>query len=122
MAVFAQTGGTNGGSYASYFTGRLTVWEKSYDIAGNYSVVGRKLELVSGQYGRFSQYGANWSINVDGQIKSGSGTYESQSYYTAQTIYEDEIIVYHNSNGSKKDMSCSATLDFASGTYSPRRF
>lgn len=122
MAVFSQSGGSNGGSYAKHFTGRLTVWEKGYDVAGNYSVVGRKLELVSGSSGRFSDYGASWSLNVDGQAKSGSGTYASMSYNTAQTIYEDEIIVYHNDDGSKKNMSCSATLDFASGTYSPGDF
>ena len=122
MAVFTQTGGSNGGTYAKYFTGRLTVWEKSYDIASNSSKVGRKLELVSGSSGRFSGYSANWLINVDGQTKSGSGTYESMSYNTAQTIYEDEITVVHNTDGSKKNMSCSATLDFASGTYSPGDF
>lgn len=121
MAEFIQTGGSNGGSYASHFTGKLTVWEKSYSISGNYSVVGRKLELISGSSGRFSSYGANWSIDTDGQVASGSGTYNSQSYNTAQTIYEDEVIIYHNSDG-KKTISCSAVLDFASGSYSPGDF
>lgn len=122
MAVFSQSGGTNGGSYAKYFTGRLTVWEKNYVIEGNYSIVGRKIELISGSSGRFSGYSGSWSISVDGQTKSGSGTYSSMSYNTAQTIYEDEIIVYHNNDGSKKNMSCSAVMDFASGTYSPGDF
>lgn len=129
MAVFSQTGGTNGGSYAKYFTFQLTVWEKPWDnstelpysIEENKSRVGRKLELISGQYGKFSQYYGYFSANVAGQSKSGEGYYAITSAYTSLVLFEDEITVAHDSDGSKT-ISCSASLDMASGTYSPRRF
>lgn len=120
MAVFPQKGGTNGGNYASYFTFQLTVWEKSYSTTDNTSVVGRKLELVSGQYGKFTQYYGYWSANVAGQPKSGEGYFEIMSAYTSLVFFEDEIIVEHEPDGSKT-ISCSAALDMSGGTYSPRR-
>ena len=129
MAVFSQTGGSNGGSYAQYFTLQLTVWEKPWDnstnlpysIAENKSRVGRKLELVSGQYGKFSQYYGYWSANVAEQPKSGEGYFEIMSAYTSLVLFEDEIVVEHDADG-KKTINCSASLDMAGGTYSPRRF
>lgn len=121
MAEFTQKGGTSGGSYASHFTGKLTVWEKSSSTANNTSVVGRKLELISGQYGKFSGYYGYWNVNVDGQTKSGEGYYEIMSAYTSLVLLEDEIIVEHNDDGSKT-VPCSASIDMNSGTYSPRRF
>lgn len=121
MAVFSKTGGSNGGNYASYFTFQLTVWEKSYSVEGNYSIVGRKVELISGQYGKFSQYYGYWNVNVAGQAKSGEGYFEIMSAYTSLVFLEDEITVYHDSDGSKT-ISCSASLDMSGGTYSPRRF
>ena len=121
MADFIQTGGNNGGTYAKYFSGKLSVWEKSYNVTGNYSVVGYKLWLMSGSSGRFSDYTATWSINVDGQIITGSGRYNSQNYNSEQSIYEDEIIIYHNNDGTKS-INCSAILKFQSGTYSPGNF
>ena len=122
MAEFIQTGGSNGGNYAKYFTGKLTVWENWYDIENNASNVGYRLELVSGSSGRFSTYSASYSVTLDGTVvNSGSGTYSSQSYNTAQTICEGTTTIYHNSDGTKS-ISCSAVLDFASGTYSPGDF
>lgn len=120
MAVFTKTGGTNGGSYAKYYTGRLTVWEKSYSITGNYSIVGRRIELISGSSGRFSNYTIGWSVNVDGQANSGSANQSLMTYNTALVLYEDEITVPHNADGTKS-VSCSATIT-SSGTYSPRKF
>ena len=122
MAVFEQVGGSNGGNYARYFTGRLTVTEESYSIENNTSYVYYKLELVSGSSGRFSTYSASYSVTLDGStVNSGSGTYNSQSYNTAQTICEGYTTISHNSDGTKS-ISCSAALDFASGTYSPGDF
>ena len=121
MAVFSQYGGNNGGTYAKYFTFQLTVWEKSYSVEGNYSVVGRKAELISGQYGKFSQYYGDWVVNVAGESSSGGAYYEIMSAYTSLVLLDDEIIVYHDDDGSKK-ISCAASLDMASGTYSPGDF
>lgn len=129
MAVFSKTGGSNGGNYAKYFTFRLTVWEKPWDsstnlpysIAENKSRVGRKIELISGQYGKFSQYQGNWALDTAGQAKSGNAYYAITTANTAITLYEDEIVVEHDADG-KKTIDCSASLDMASGTYSPRRF
>ena len=52
---------------------------------------------------------------------SGSGTYSSQSYNTAQTICDGYAWIDHTSDGSKT-LSCSAVLDFTSGSYSPGDF
>lgn len=128
MAEFIQSGGTGGGSYARYYTAKLTVWEKPWDSSTNlpYSIeenksrVGRKLELISGSSGRFSDYTIGWGINVDGQTNSGSGNQSLMSYNTSLTLYEDEIIVEHNEDG-KKTVSCSASIS-SSGTYSPGNF
>lgn len=128
MAEFIQSGGTSGGSYARYYTAKLTVWEKPWDSSTNlpYSIeenksrVGRKLELISGSSGRFSDYTIGWGINVDGQTNSGSGNQSLMSYNTSLTLYEDEIIVEHNEDG-KKTVSCSASIS-SSGTYSPGNF
>ncbi len=54
MAEFYQYGGANGGTYASHFSCRLSVWENSYDINSNSSNVGYRLELISGSSGRFN--------------------------------------------------------------------
>ena len=122
MAVFKQEGGTNGGNYAKYFTGRLTITETGYSIENNTSSVSWVLELISGSSGRFSGYGGSWSVNIGGNTYSGSGTYSSMSYNTAQTIASDTTTIRHNDDGTKKNMSCSAVMDFASGTYSPGDF
>ena len=49
---FIQSGGTSGGTYAKYYTGKLSVWENSYDIASNTSNVGYRLQLLSGSSGQ----------------------------------------------------------------------
>ena len=121
MADFVQNGGTNGGTYARYFSGILSVWENSYDIASNTSNVGYKLQLQSGSSGRFSNLAASYSVTINGTVvNSGSSRYSSQSYNTAQTICEGTVTITHNSDGSKT-IGCSAALDFESNTYSPRR-
>lgn len=122
MAEFVQYGGTNGGTYAGKFTGKLIVWEISYDINSNTSNVGYRLELISGNSGRFSDLSANYAVSIDGSVvRSGSGRYSSQSYNTAQTICEGTVTVYHNADGSK-NIGCWASLDFQSHTYSPGDF
>ncbi len=125
MAEFIQKGGDNGGSYASHFTCKLTVWEISYSISSNSSSVGYRLELISGSSGRFSDLKASYKVCLDSQgspqYKEGSGTYSSQSYNTAQTICEGTRTVYHNDDG-KKTIGCWASLDFESNTYSPGDF
>ena len=121
MAEFIQNGGNNGGNYASHFSCKLSVWENSYDINSNSSNVGYRLELISGSSGRFSDYGASYYIWIGDHYISGNGKYSSQSYNTAQTIYEGSTTVYHNNDGSK-NIACTAALSFNSGTYSPGSF
>lgn len=122
MADFTQTGGTNGGTYARYFSGILSVWENSYDVNSNTSNVGYRLQLKSGSSGRFSGLTASYSVTINGvTVKSGSGTYSSQSYNTAQTICEGTVTIGHNDDGTKT-IGCSAVLDFQSNTYSPGDF
>lgn len=122
MADFIKNGGTNGGTYAKYFSCKLSVWEISYDIVSNTSNVGYRLELISGSSGRFSNLSANYSVTINGSVvNGGSNRYSSQSYNTSQTICEGTTTISHNDDGTKT-IYCSAVLDFESHTYSPRRF
>lgn len=126
MAEFYQYGGANGGTYASHFSCRLSVWENSYDINSNSSNVGYRLELISGSSGRFSDLTANFTVCLDSQgspqyVAQGSGRYTSQSYNSAQTICEGTTTIYHNADGTK-NIGCWASLDFQSHTYSPGDF
>ncbi len=122
MADFIQNGGTNGGSYASHFSGILSVWENSYDVGNNTSNIGYRLQLKSGSSGRFSDLTASYSVTINGTtIKSGNGRYSSQSYNTTQTICEGTMTITHNDDGSKT-IACSAVLDFQTNSYSPGDF
>lgn len=121
MADFTQNGGSNGGSYASYYTGKLSVWENSYDIASNSSNVGYRLQLISGSSGRFSDLKASYSVTIDGVCRnSGSGSY-SLGHNETITLCEGNFTIWHNNDG-KKNISCSAVIDFQSHTYSPGDF
>ena len=122
MADFIQTGGSNGGNYARYFSGILSVWENSYDVVSNTSNVAYRLQLRSGGSGRFSGLTANYSVTINGiTVNSGSGTYSSQSYNTTQTICEGTTTIVHNDDGSKT-IGCNAILDFQNNSYSPGDF
>ena len=68
MADFIQNGGSNGGSYASYFSAILSVWEGAYDESTNTRTLGYKLVLRSGRAGRFGDYSASFNVAFDGNI------------------------------------------------------
>lgn len=122
MAEFTQVGGSNGGSYAKNFTCRLTVWEEQNDEVNRIHKIGYKLELISGNSGRFSDLSASYVVELNGDVPAkGSGRYTSQSYNTAQTICSGYINVPYNSD-SNMNITCSASLDFQSHTYSPGDF
>ena len=120
--IIAITGGSNGGTYAKYFTGRIRLVEDSYDVNANTSLVYYYLELVSGSSGRFSDYYCNWSITINGSVIASGGQYvDSMSYNTVTTIKSGSITIEHGSDG-KKTVPFSAVLDFDGGTYSPGDF
>lgn len=122
MAVFSKTGGSNGGSYASYFTAKLTVTEASYSIPYNNSPVDWKLELISGSSGKFSDYYIYADVYINGvHVLDSEGYKDITTANTSLVLGSGTITVDHNNDG-KKTISCSATIDSASGTYSPRRF
>ena len=121
MADFAQNGGSNGGSYASYYTGKLSVWENRYDIASNSSNIGYRLQLISGNSGRFGDLKASYSVTIDGVCRnSGSGSY-SLGHNGTITLCEGNFTVWHNDDG-KKSVWCSAVIDFQSHSASPGDF
>ena len=121
MADFTQNGGSNGGSYASYYTGKLSVWENSYDIASNSSNIGYRLQLISGNSGRFGDLKASYSVTIDGVCRnSGSGSY-SLGHNGVITLCEGNFTVWHNDDG-KKSVWCSAVIDFQSHSASPGDF
>lgn len=118
---FIQSGGTSGGTYARYYTGKLSVWENSYDIVSNTSNVGYRLQLLSSSSGQFSGLNASFSITINGQqVKSGSGQY-SLRHNSAITFAEGTITIGHNDDGTKT-IGCSAVIDFQNHTYSPGDF
>lgn len=118
---FIQSGGTSGGTYARYYTGKLSVWENSYDIASNTSNVGYRLQLLSSSSGQFSGLNASFSITINGQqVKSGSGQY-SLGHNSTITFAEGAITIGHNDDGTKT-IGCSAVIDFQNHTYSPGDF
>ena len=121
MADFTQNGGSNGGSYASYYKGKLSVWENSYDIASNSSNVGYRLQLISGNSGQFGDLKASYSVTIDGVCRnSGSGSY-SLGHNGTITLCEGNFTVWHNDDG-KKSVWCSAVIDFQSHSASPGDF
>ena len=121
MADFTQNGGRDGGNYAGYYTGKLSVWENSYDVSSNSSNVGYRLQLISGSSGRFSGLNASYSVNIDGVVRnSGSGSY-SLGHNGTITLCEGNFTIWHNDDG-RKSVWCSATIDFQSHTYSPGDF
>lgn len=121
MADFIQNGGFNGGTYAGYYTGKLSVWENSYDIVSNTSNIGFRLQLISGSSGRFSGLNASYSININGQqVKSGSGQF-SLGHNDIITLAEGTMTIGHNDDGTKT-IGCSAVIDFQNHTYSPGDF
>lgn len=122
MAEFTQSGGSNGGNYAQYFTAKLTVSESSYDVASNTSVVYWQLDLISGKSGTFSQYYVYSDVYINGvHVLDDEGYKAITSHYATLTLGSGTLSVAHNSDGAKT-ISCSASIDSASGTYSPRRF
>ena len=121
MADFTQSGGSSGGTYAKYYTGKLSVWENSYDIASNSSNVGYRLQLISGNSGRFGDLKASYSVTIDGVCRnSGSGSY-SLGHNGTITLCEGNFTVWHNDDG-KKSVWCSAVIDFQSHSASPGDF
>ena len=121
MADYIQSGGKNGGTYSKYYTGKLSVWENSYDIASNSSNVGYRLQLISGNSGQFGNLNANYSVTIDGVCrKSGSGSY-SLGHNGTITLCEGNFTVWHNDDGNK-NISCSAVIDFQSHSASPGDF
>lgn len=115
MATF--TGNGTGTTGASSYTLRLDVWEDSYDINSNSSLVKANLYLDSGNY-NFYQVGIPRNIYIDGE----------QVYYDDSQIGIDtnssiliatvEKRVYHNSDGTKT-ISCSASMTNTSAYYLP---
>lgn len=121
MADFIQNGGSSGGTYAGYYTGKLSVWENSYDVSSNSSNVGYRLQLISGNSGRFGDLKASYSVNIDGVVRnSGSGSY-SLGHNGTITLCEGNFTIWHNDDG-RKSVWCSATIDFQNHTYSPGDF
>lgn len=115
MATF--TGHGTGTTGASSYTLRLDIWEDSYDINSNSSLVKANLYLDSGNY-NFYQVGIPRNIYIDGE----------QAYYDDSQIGIDtnssilvatvEKRVYHNSDGTKT-ISCSASMTNSSASYLP---
>lgn len=122
MAVFSKTGGSNGGSYAEYFTAKLTVIEESYSVENNTSTVSWKLKLISGDSGKFSDYYGYFDVYINGKHVLDDEGYKSiTSANTSITLGSGTLTVEHDDDG-EKTIACSATIDMASGTYSPGDF
>ena len=124
MADYTQWGGTNGGTYASYYHCTLSVWEiaNSVDVSNNTSRVGWSLTLYSGSSGRFSDYYGYFDVYVNGvHVLDAEGYRTLNAKNSSLLLGSGELTVEHTADGSKT-ISSSFSVDFASGTYSPGDF
>lgn len=87
----------------------LTVSQKSQSISGNYSNISYSLVLYR-PYNINSTVNKNYSIKINGStVKSGSTTIGGSG---TKTIASGSTVVQHNSDGTKKNMAFSFTMDF----------
>lgn len=84
---------------------KLTVWEDSTNVAGNYSTVKWKLESIGGSVAYYTIY--NWGVWVNGQeiYETQTTTYTSHNFPAAKGTREGSIRVNHNADGTAGNVS-----------------
>lgn len=95
------TSGSTSVTVTAYDTLKFSWWRNSYNIAGNYTDIGWKMELIATNYGYISSSVAkNWSVTVNGTNYSGTN-YISINNNTTKTLASGTTRIYHNADGTK---------------------
>lgn len=94
-----MAGGNINGYTGNKYIAALITWSASTNTDGNYSTVTANLYYRRTNTGYHTYGTCNWSINIDGNVKSGS---------TYLSIYNDWVLcgshsatVYHNADGTR---------------------
>lgn len=96
------TSGSTSITVTAYDTLKFSWWRNSYNISGNYTDIGWKMELIATNYGYISSSVAkNWSVTVNGENYSGTN-YISINNNTTKTLASGTTRIYHNSDGKKE--------------------
>lgn len=100
------------------YTLQLDVYEASYDVNTNTSVVNWALYIINGS----SRFNANfnYSVTIDGSTRasySGNVNTTDVSYHQSHFLASGSYTVYHDADGSKS-IYCSATCS-GGGSYGP---
>lgn len=81
---------------------RFQWWESEQSIAGNYTIIGWKLELIATNDGRMSSSAAkSWWVNVNGSYYEGTNNV-SINNNTTKELASGYTTIYHNSDGTKE--------------------
>jgi len=94
----------------SQYRTTLNVVQTSQNINNNTTVVNASLTItkLSGS-GYWSSDNSNWSINIDGQARTGTFTYDFRGK-TSITLFSGNFTITHNQDGSKS-INCSSSTD-----------
>lgn len=81
---------------------RLNVSQSSQNVSANTSVVSWSLQLIKGSgSGKYADGPHSWSVNIGGQVSSGSaGSYDFRGYSTL-TLGSGTKTITHNADGTK---------------------
>lgn len=99
------------GGMASGYVFRLNVWEAGTNAPGNYSAISWYVEILKGAgSGKWADGPHYWSVNIGGNVYSGSiGSYDFRGY-TQLTLGSGTVNIGHNPDGSGA-VGCSASFD-----------
>lgn len=92
----AVTSGSCSASH-SYITETLSWWQTGQSIEGNYTDIGWSL-VLSRTYSISSSQSKAYSVNIDGQVWSGSTSISGSG---SKTVASGTKRIYHNSDGSR---------------------
>lgn len=86
---------------ASGYIFRLDVWESGYNAPGNYSAISWNLQIIKGSgSGRWADGPHYWSVNIGGNVYSGSiGSYDFRAY-GALHLGSGTVNIGHNADGT----------------------
>lgn len=95
------TSGSISVTVTAYDTLKFSWWRNSYNISGNYTDIGWKIELIATNYGYISSSVAkNWSVTVNGENYSGTN-YIAINNNTTKTLASGTTRIHHNADGTK---------------------
>lgn len=108
--------GSNNGYYAI-----MTMTEGEQSIVDNYTLLNYSVTIYSGAY-NFSGYTIGYDVNINGSqvaYQDNNGNQTSLGKYSSKLVVSGTTIVYHDSNGEKKQMPFSFRVFTDKTSYTP---